>query len=60
MVKRGYGISFVYDILAGSDPELAKFTLRGESVVREFNIVYLKYADLREKIRLFFDDEVDV
>ena len=60
LVKRGYGISFVYDILAGSDPELAKFTLRGESVVREFNIVYLKYADLREKIRLFFDDEVDV
>ena len=60
LVKRGYGISFVYDILAGSDPELAKFTLRGESVVREFNIVYLKYADLREKIRLFFDDEVEV
>ena len=60
LVKRGYGISFVYDILAGSDPELAKFTLRGESVVREFDIVYLKYADLREKIRLFFDDEVDV
>ena len=60
LVKRGYGISFVYDILAGSDPELAKFTLRGESVVREFNIVYLKDADLREKIRLFFDDEVDV
>ena len=60
LVKRGYGISFVYDIIAGSDPELAKFTLRGESVVREFNIVYLKYADLREKIRLFFDDEVEV
>ena len=60
LVKRGYGISFVYDILAGSDPELAKFTLRGASVVREFNIVYLTYADLRAKIRLFFDDEVEV
>lgn len=60
LVKRGYGISFVYDILAMSDPELARFTLRGESVVREFNIVYLKYADLREKIRLFFGDAADI
>ncbi len=60
LVKRGYGISFVYDILADSDPELAKFTLRGETVVREFNIVYLKYADLRDKIRWFFEDGVDL
>lgn len=56
MVKRGLGISFVYNILADSDPELAKFTLRGETVIREFNIVYLKYADLREKIGWFFPD----
>ena len=55
LVKQGYGISFVYDILADSDPELAKFTIKGESVVREFNIVYLKHADIKEKIRLFFD-----
>lgn len=60
LVKQGYGISFVYDILAESDPELAKFTIKGESVVREFNIVYLKYADLREKIHWFFGGEVDV
>lgn len=56
LVKSGYGVSFVYNILADSDPELAKFTLRGESVVREFNIVYLKYADLHEKIGWFFGD----
>lgn len=56
LVKQGFGVSFVYNILADSDPELAKFSIRGESVVREFNIVYLKYADIREKIRWFFDE----
>ena len=54
LVKQGFGVSFVYNILADSDPELAKFAIRGESVVREFNVVYLKYADMEEKIRLFF------
>ena len=54
LVKQGFGVSFVYNILADSDPELAKFSIRGESVAREFNVVYLKYADMNEKIRLFF------
>ena len=54
LVKQGIGVSIVYNILADSDPELAKFSIRGESVVREFNIVYLKYADIQEKIRRFF------
>ena len=54
LVKQGFGVSFVYNILADSDPELAKFSIRGESVVREFNVVYLKYADMGEKIKLFF------
>ena len=54
LVKQGFGVSFVYNILADSDPELAKFSIRGESVVREFNVVYLKYADMGEKIGLFF------
>ncbi|MGM9585731.1 MAG: LysR family transcriptional regulator [Faecousia sp.] len=56
LVKQGLGVSFVYNILADSDPELDKFSIRGEYVVREFNIVYLKYADLKEKIRWFFDN----
>ena len=47
-------MSFVYNILADSDPALAKFSIRGESVVREFNVVYLKYADMNEEIKLFF------
>ena len=54
LVKQGFGVSFVYNILADSDPALAKFSIRGETVVREFNVVYLKYADMGEKIRLFF------
>ena len=54
LVKQGFGVSFVYNILADSDPGLAKFSIRGERVVREFNVVYLKYADMEEKIRLFF------
>ena len=53
LVKQGVGVSFVYSILADSDPELARFTIRGESVMREFNIVYLKYADMQEKIDCF-------
>lgn len=55
LVKQGFGVSFVYNILADSDLGLAKFSIRGESVVREFNVVYLKYADMEEKIRLFFN-----
>ena len=54
LVKQGFGVSFVYNILADSDPALAKFSIRDESVVREFNVVYLKYADMEEKIGLFF------
>lgn len=57
LVKSGYGVSFVYDILADSDPALARFSLSGQSVVREFNIVYLKGADLREKIGWFFGSD---
>ena len=56
LVKQGFGVSFVYNILADSDPGLAKFSIRGERVVREFNVVYLKYADMEEKIRRFFGE----
>ncbi len=54
LVKTGIGISFVYNVLADSDPELGKFWIDGDSIVREFNIVFLKYADLQEKIQCFF------
>ena len=50
LIKSGYGISFVYEVLAKSDPELGIFTLKGESIVREFNVSYLKHADVREKM----------
>ncbi len=53
LIKSGYGISFVYEVLARSDPELGIFTLKGEPLTREFNIIYLKDADVREKIDWF-------
>ena len=56
LVRAGCGVSFVYEVLANSDPGLARFTIRGEPIVREFNIVYLKYADLQEKFDWFFGE----
>lgn len=56
LVKEGFGVSFVYEVLADSDPNIAKFTIKGEPIVREFNIVYLKHADLQEKINWFFPE----
>lgn len=58
LVKSGFGISFVYNILADSDPDLEKFAIQGQCIVRGFNVVYLKYADMREKINLFFGGEM--
>ena len=53
LIKSGYGISFVYEVLAKSDPELGIFTLKGKPIVREFNVIYLKHADVREKMEWF-------
>ena len=60
LVKKGFGVSFVYEVLADSDPNIAKFTIRGERIVREFNIVYLRHADLQEKISWFFPGRNEV
>lgn len=54
LVKEGFGVSFVYNVLADSDPDIEKFSIQGEPIVREFNIVYLKHTDVQEKIDLFF------
>jgi DNA-binding transcriptional LysR family regulator len=58
LVKKGMGISFVYKVLAESDPDIATFTFQGEPIVREFNIVYLKHANLQEKIDWFFEEDM--
>ena len=55
LIKSGYGISFVYEVLAKSDPELGIFTLKGEPIVREFNVIYLKHADVRRRWNGFCD-----
>ncbi|MBR2132432.1 MAG: LysR family transcriptional regulator [Oscillospiraceae bacterium] len=54
LVKKGIGVSFVYEVLANSDPNIAKFAIKNEPIVREFNVVYLKNADLHEQIEWFF------
>ena len=46
-------VSFVYEVLAKSDPELGIWTFKGEPIVREFNVIYLKHADVREKMAWF-------
>lgn len=55
-VKSGIGVSFVYKVLADSEPELGQFSIRGDAIVREFNIVWLQNTDIQEKIRLFFGE----
>ncbi len=56
LVKAGCGLSFVYEILADSDPDIATFSLRGEPIIREFNIVTLKNAGMNEKIAWFLEE----
>ena len=55
LVKDGCGVSFVYEILADSHPDIATFRLSGEPIIREFNIVTLKYSDMSEKIAWFLE-----
>ena len=55
LVKDGCGVSFVYEILADSHPDIATFRLSGEPIIREFNIVTLKYSDMGEKIAWFLE-----
>ena len=56
LVKAGCGLSFVYEILADSDPDIATFRLKGEPIIREFNIVTLKNAGMKEKITWFLGE----
>ena len=53
LVKENLGISFVYDVIAESEPDIAKFYLPGDDIVREFNFVYLKNTQANKKIQLF-------
>ncbi|MEG2298251.1 MAG: LysR family transcriptional regulator [Anaerovoracaceae bacterium] len=40
-VAAGHGISFVYDTIANSNPNLGVFTVKGPEIFHEFNYVYL-------------------
>lgn len=54
LVRKGFGVSFVYQVLADSDPQLDTFRLQADPVVRQFNLVWLRQADVQQKIELFF------
>lgn len=54
LVRKGFGVSFVYRVLADSDPALATFTLQSNEIVRQFQLVWLRQADIRAKLDLFF------
>lgn len=46
LVGQGSGISFVYETVAASCPQLAVFWLSGHEIRREFNYVYLNNTDV--------------
>lgn len=56
LVQEGVGVSFVYNVLAESCPEVETFTIQGEHIVREFNLVFLRHTHSEEKIALFFGE----
>lgn len=49
-VKKGIGISFVYEVLA-KQSGLSTFTIQDCQIEREFNFVYLKDTDAETKIK---------
>lgn len=55
LVRKGFGISFAYDVIAESDEEISRFYLPGESILREFNFVYLKNTNANKKIDTFIN-----
>lgn len=56
LVEQGFGVSFVYDILAKSNPKLDCFSIRDKRIIREFNVVYPKGVDIADKLELFFGE----
>ncbi len=54
LVRKGFGVSFVYQVLADSDPDIDTFRLQAGPVVRQFNLVWLRQADVQQKMDWFF------
>lgn len=57
LVSSGLGISFVYQSVAKSDPELAQFSLSQMVTEHEFNIVWLKNTAASRYVDAFFGFE---
>lgn len=54
LVRKGFGVSFVYRVLADSDDQIETFTLQSNEIVRQFQLVWLRQADIQSKLDLFF------
>lgn len=55
LVKDDFGVSFTYEVIAESDSDVATFYIKNAPMIREFNYVYLKNTDARDKINLFLN-----
>lgn len=53
IVSKKIGISFVYEVIAKTDSNLAEFTVKGLNISREFNYVFLKKTTAEERIKEF-------
>lgn len=53
LVMAGSGITFGYKSIVEEEEELSVFYIKGISVIREFNYVYLKGVEMEEKIKRF-------
>lgn len=56
MVKSDCGISFVFESVANSDLALGTFRIKGSSVRREFNYVFLKNTIDKEIVKILEED----
>ncbi len=54
-VRKGIGISFVYEVLA-AQADVDTFTIENGAIRREFNFVFRKNSGMEEKLRRFLTD----
>ncbi|MDP0494462.1 MAG: LysR family transcriptional regulator [Fusobacterium sp. JB021] len=53
LVIENNAISFVYDIISKSDPNLSSFEIKGIHIMKNFNYVFLKNTNAKNLINLF-------
>ncbi|MEA5142990.1 MAG: LysR family transcriptional regulator [Oscillibacter sp.] len=53
LAAQGAGISFAYEAIAQSHPQLARFHVDAWDIAREFNYVFLRHTDAADAVDLF-------